>query len=108
MSKICTTCGLPEELCVCEFIAKADQEITVSIVKRKFGKKYTVITGLDGKQINLRELSKSLKEMLACGGCIKDNVLEFQGDHKLKVREVLIQNGFAPETIKVKDETTKG
>jgi translation initiation factor 1 len=105
MSNICTTCGLPKELCVCEYIAKEDQEITVSIVRRKFGKKYTIIHGLDPKQINLKELSKSLKERLACGGCIKEGVLEFQGDHKLKVRDALIEAGFSPETIKIKDET---
>jgi translation initiation factor 1 len=43
MSEICTTCGLPKELCVCETIAKEAQKIVVTTTKKKFGKVYTVI-----------------------------------------------------------------
>ena len=46
MSEICTVCGLPKELCVCETIAKESQKIIVKIEKKKFGKKYTIITGI--------------------------------------------------------------
>jgi len=46
---VCNQCGLPEDLCVCEAIAREQQKITVKIEKRKFGKKYTVIDGI-GKE----------------------------------------------------------
>jgi translation initiation factor 1 len=102
MSEICTVCGLPKELCVCETIAKESQKIKVFIEKKKFGKVYTVIQGIDSKEIDLKDLIKKLKMNLACGGTIKDGAAELQGDHKSKVKRLLVQLGFAPESIEVK------
>ena len=102
MSEICSRCGLPKELCVCETIAKESQKITITSLKRRFNKMYTVIEGIDEKEINLKELGKKLKSKFACGGTVKENRIELQGDHKQKVREFLIQTGFAPETIDIK------
>jgi translation initiation factor 1 len=104
---VCTRCGLPQELCVCESIAKESQKITITIVQKKFNKKYTVISGIS--DINLDQLAKQLKAKLACGGTVKEGRIELQGgggdtpaaerDHKQKVRNLLIETGFAPETI---------
>ncbi|MBU2561292.1 MAG: translation initiation factor [Nanoarchaeota archaeon] len=102
MSEICSTCGLPKELCVCETIAKENQLIEVYVEKRKFGKQYTVVTGIDNKEIDMEKLVKKLKHKLACGGTAKDGKIELQGNHKQKVREALLDVGFAPETIIVK------
>ena len=82
MSEICSMCGLPKELCVCETIAKESQKIVVKTVKKKFGKKYTVIEGIDEKEINLKDLGKKLKARFACGGTSKEGKIELQGDHK--------------------------
>ena len=102
MSEICTTCGLPKDLCVCESIAKESQKIVVKIKKKKFGKKYTVIEGIDTKEIDVKDLTKKLKSKFACGGSVKNGIIELQGDHKTQVREILTQMGFAPETIMLK------
>ena len=105
MSEVCTKCGLPKELCVCEAIAKESQTITISIEKKKFGKKYTIIQGIDDTQIDLKDMIKNLKNKFACGGTLRDdefNTIELQGDHKHKVRAVLIGLGFSPETIKIR------
>ena len=102
MSEICTTCGLSKELCVCESIAKESQKIVVSQVKKKFGKPYTIITGIDEKEIDIKDLAKKLKSYLACGGTSKEGKIELQGGHKNKVKEFLANMGFAPETIEVK------
>jgi translation initiation factor 1 len=102
MSEICTKCGLPKELCVCETIAKESQKIVVRSVHKKFGKVYTVVQGIDGKEIDLKELMKKLKNQLACGGTVKDGTIELQGEHRQHVRKTLIQSGFAAETIEVK------
>jgi len=102
MGEICTKCGLPQELCVCETIAKENQTIEIKIEKRKFGKQYTVITGIDTKEIDTDQLVKKLKSKFACGGTAKGGQVELQGNHKTRVREVLESMGFAPETIVVK------
>ena len=101
MGEICTTCGLPKELCVCETIAKETQEISIYLDKKKFGKVYTVIKGIDQREINLKELASKLKSFLACGGTAKEGKIELQGDHKAKVREMLIKTGFPADTIKI-------
>ncbi|MBT4540317.1 translation initiation factor [Candidatus Woesearchaeota archaeon] len=102
MSEICSTCGLPEDLCVCESIAKEQQKIQVSSIKKKFGKIYTVIKGIDPKQIDIKDLTKKLKSIFACGGTYKDEKIELQGNHKQHVREALVKMDFAPETIEIK------
>lgn len=102
MGEICTKCGLPQELCVCETIAKENQTIEIQIEKRKFGKQYTVITGIDTKEIDTEQLVKKLKSKFACGGTAKGGKIELQGNHKTRAREVLVSMGFAPETIVVK------
>ncbi len=102
MSEICSRCGLPKELCVCETIAKERQEIKVYTEKKKFNKVYTIIECIDEKEINMKDLVKKLKNKFACGGTIKEGRIELQGDHKHKAKEILVQMGFAPETIVVK------
>lgn len=102
MSDICSKCGLPQELCVCESIAKESQKIEVTTEKKKFGKVYTVIRGIDEKEIDIKSLVKKLKTKFACGGTAKEGKIELQGNHKSKVKESLIESGFATESILVK------
>ncbi|HII15291.1 MAG TPA: translation initiation factor [Nanoarchaeota archaeon] len=101
MSEVCSKCGLPKDLCVCETIAKEEQKIEVKLIKKKFGKFSTVVTGINDKSINLKELQKGLKSKLACGGTVKDGVIELQGNHLAKVRQYLREFGFPAESIKV-------
>ncbi len=102
MSEICSTCGLPKDLCVCETIAKESQQIKVYTMKRKFGKVYTIIEGITGKEIDIKDLTKKLKSKLACGGTFKGTTIELQGNHKNSVRDALVKLGFPAETIEVK------
>ena len=101
MVGVCNQCGLPQDLCVCETIAREQQKITVSIEKRKFGKKYTIIKGIK-KEANVDEIIKKLKSKFACGGTAKGGQLELQGDHKFRMKQALIDLGFPEETIEVK------
>ena len=101
MAEICAKCGLPEELCVCETIAKEAQKIQIKVVKRRYGKKYTIVKGINSKDINMKDLAKKLKSVLACGGTFKDDTIELQGEHKTKTKEILIKMGFSPEQIEI-------
>ncbi|HLD15659.1 MAG TPA: translation initiation factor [Candidatus Nanoarchaeia archaeon] len=101
MNEVCTKCGLPKDLCVCETIAREEQRIKVTLIKRKFGKLITLVEGIDPKQIDLKDVAKKLKSKFACGGTVKGSVIELQGDHKYKVKDELTKLGFAKETIDV-------
>ncbi|MEK6904450.1 MAG: translation initiation factor [Nanoarchaeota archaeon] len=101
MNTICSKCGLPKELCVCETIAKEEQRIKITTTKRKFGKVTTLVQGIDKKQIDLKEVAKKLKSKFACGGTVKDGVIELQGDHKNSAKHELIRLGFVESTIDV-------
>ncbi|MBN1792345.1 translation initiation factor [Candidatus Woesearchaeota archaeon] len=101
MSDICSTCGLPKELCVCETIAKESQKISVDIVKKKFGKISTIVSGINETEIDLKELAKKLKSKLACGGTAKDGHIELQGNHGKEIRAELIKLGFSPDQVEV-------
>ena len=96
---VCDKCGLPKELCICESIAKETQKIIVKTEKKKFGKIYTVIEGVDEKEIDLKNLASQLKSKFACGGTAKKGKIELQGDHKIKAKNELMKIGFTPETI---------
>lgn len=102
MGLVCQTCGLVKELCVCETIAKESQKITVFLERKKFNKFYTIVKGIDDKEIDLKDLAKTLKSVLACGGTIKNKQIELQGDHRQKAREILLKYGFLASTVEVR------
>lgn len=99
MPGICNKCGLPEELCMCEEIAREQQNIRILIDKRRYGKMVTIIDGIDQGDIDLEELAKKLKTKCASGGTVKDGRIELQGDHKKKVKIALEEIGFKVETV---------
>lgn len=101
MAEICKNCGLPKELCVCENIAKEQQKIKIVSKKIRYGKSVTMIQGIDAKTIDVKKLMKTLKAKLACGGTFKNDEIELQGEHKAKVKELLIKEGFPEEIIEI-------
>ena len=98
---ICPKCGLPKELCVCEIIAKEAQKIKISLVQKRYSKNMTVVKGIDTSKIDIRQLMKILKSKLACGGTYKNDEVELQGDHRQRVKQILIKEGFPADIIEV-------
>ena len=97
MAGICNLCGLPDELCICQEIAKEQQKATISVERRRYGKMVSIVQGIDDSAIDLGELAKILKGACASGGTVKDRTIELQGDHKRKAAKVLEQNGYQVE-----------
>jgi len=96
MSEICKVCGSPKELCVCEKIAREGQEIKITTERRRYGKIVTIISGLDSS-VDIGDLAKELKKCCACGGTVRKNSIELQGDHKEKAKKKLEEMGFTVE-----------
>jgi len=97
MSNICPKCGLPNELCVCEEIAREQQKIDISVDKRRYGKMMTIVEGINSNDLDIDALITKLKKKCASGGTIKDGKIELQGDHRNKVKEALEEMGFTVE-----------
>ena len=100
MSEIDPLTGLPKELGIGESITKESQSITIRTVKRRFGKITTLIEGFQ-KEVNIKDISKKLKSSLACGGTVKDDFIELQGNHVEKVKHELIKYGFPKDSISI-------
>ncbi len=100
MSNICHTCGLPNDLCVCQEISKTGQKIKVSVEKRRYRKPYTIVDGFD-ENADMKNIVKTFKKKLACGGTIKENRIELQGEHKAKVKQILLKMNYSEDQIDI-------
>lgn len=81
-------------------MAKEEARIKVYTEKRSFGKFITIVEGV-AQEANPKELSKKLKSKLACGGTFKEGRIELQGNHKSKIKKLLVQVGFPEDRIEV-------
>jgi len=96
-AEICPKCGLPRELCVCGALEKAAEKIRVYVTKAKFRKLVTVVQGIDKNDVE--NVGRELKRRLACGGTVKEGQIILQGDHKRKVKPILVALGYPEENI---------
>ena len=96
--EICSKCGLPKELCVCEQFERASQKIIVRFEVRTFGKKVTIIEGVTN---DAKKVASFLKSKLGCGGTIKDGRIELQGDHRKRIKNLLMELGYRENQIEI-------
>ena len=57
-----------------------------------------VVTGFEG-DVDVKKIAKALKNELACGGTYKNGIIELQGDHRKKMKELLVTLGFDEDSI---------
>ncbi|MBN2154899.1 MAG: stress response translation initiation inhibitor YciH [Candidatus Lokiarchaeota archaeon] len=91
---------MPIDLCVCESLSQENQRITISNDKRKWGRIVTVVT-FNGEIPDLKKMLKKAKTFCASGGTIRENQIEIQGEHRHKIRKLLIKEGFPIENIEI-------
>lgn len=73
---------------------KAQQEVSINVDERRYGKTVTVVSGFDVPQSTLESLASSLKSSLATGGTVNDDAIELQGDHRDRLPELLDDHGY--------------
>ncbi len=98
---ICPKCSLPVELCVCESLQQEKQKITIYVDKRKWGRAMSVMNFSNFKGVNLKKICKKAKQYCASGGTVKDNTIEVQGDHRIKLKKFLETIGYSDENIEI-------
>ncbi len=71
-----------------EILPKSQHQLILTFEKRR-GKPVTLVGRFYLEQREKKEILKLLKRTLACGGAIKDEWIELQGDVKQRVKTVL-------------------
>jgi len=62
--------------------------------EKRRGKVVTLVGEFFMPKDEVTKVLKLLKKKLGCGGAYKDNMMEFQGDLKEKIRPLLVSEGF--------------
>ena len=62
--------------------------------KGRGGKTVSIIKGLESDNPTLKEISKELKSACGVGGSVKNEEIIIQGNHREKIRGILIKKGF--------------
>lgn len=72
-----------------------NQNLKISIDKKlRAGKVVTLITGFAGRDTDLEDLTRRLKNFCGAGGSFKNGDIIVQGDNKEKIFQWLQKNGY--------------
>jgi len=74
-------------------LLKKQHQLVFSFERRN-GKPITIIGRFQVENEKKKEILKLLKTQLACGGSIKGENIEIQGELKEKIRRILVDNGW--------------
>jgi translation initiation factor 1 len=98
MKDISSVSHLSKDIFDINEISKESQQIKIVLERKKF-KKYAIkISGFEA-MAEAKYVEKYLKRKLACGGTVKDKIIEIQGNQVAKVKKLLIEKGYQEELI---------
>ena len=99
---ICPRCSFPRDLCICGSLEAEEQEIIIKNGRRKWGKVVSLVRFKGENDISLEDLLTKAKKKCASGGTIRGkNTIEIRGDHRFKLRKMLVEMGFPKENIRI-------
>jgi translation initiation factor 1 len=76
-------------------VENSHQKLRIHLERLKGNKEATVIRGYIGDEAILESLGKILKSKCGVGGTVKDNEILLQGNHREKVLELLLKEGYS-------------
>jgi translation initiation factor 1 len=62
--------------------------------KGRAGKTVSQVKGLVLSEIDMKDLSRKLKQVCGSGGAVKGDTIEIQGEHRQKIAEALLELGY--------------
>ena len=84
-----------EEQSAADTLPAGRQRLRVKLeTKHRAGKTVTLVDGFVGTDEDREELGKKLKNYCGTGGSAKDGEIIVQGDHRDKVLQWLLKNGY--------------
>jgi translation initiation factor 1 len=75
-------------------LAKNQQKLRLHLERLKGNKEATVVRGFVGTDETLEALGKILKTKCGVGGTTKDGEILIQGNHRDKILQILINEGY--------------
>ena len=79
---------------ITQVILPKNQHQLVFALEKRNGNPVTIIGKFQIEENLQKEILRMLKTQLACGGSIKADCIEIQGDLKDKIRVILVDNGW--------------